>query len=1690
MKWEIRFDEASGRPFYIDHVARVTTWERPQEFTDSVSINNNYNYNNNTETETDEVFARRLQEEEDGAVARALANESTSLSDVPPSSSLSANISSLASASTSSSTKQLSSARSPPSLLNPPQIKDFEVEMIPDQSFASCQSCFIIFSNPLRRRHHCRLCGNIFCEACSKTKVMLPLEGVEFEKPVRICSGCLVDVAEDNYFSLRRYLTVFSLPSPSLSSLVSALHSFTQDLSAILLNPPENNSTNPLMALSKEGPKKVLKVLCSHLESNVGNDADSHLLHGQVVEHVNNALCTLLAVANLVGDLEFAKAATATPSAVNGVLAALGSSRSTEVVQTSAAKSLFYMTVDAAVHDEDEAKNGGDSSFPISRAITCILESVTSPHLSLQRWSAACIRNILLLSPKSLSPLVTSGGVLVLASLLGSGDDDSRIHGAGALLEVVRVSGYEDSVLKQVCDAINFDEAVPSLLRQDAHSDPRMADTALNLVASLLRRIFYPDSKTQKNTEKNAYLYTPSYTTAKKLFTVPVMRALAAVLSNQASNHNVILTIIASIYQCNAISTGNNPLVSVCKHISDLAIGLLNRTNKVDESRQRIVVILTKYTTTIAPTQTLTTLLNHGLLLPAQTLIHTHKEDEKISELVLVALDANVISQISKLFSTKQKNATLVALLLLLLDLATAAYEPKSSRNDEPSTSQRFSDSFFHFSQNNLTMSIIETLRTAVDATNNQNDTNDENKDIVSLALSFLTLLSRQKSATQGLEEITQNLFLSTNFSNVITNLLVSSPSSLLPVLRLTTLVTANCQLSQLPKLSETNYQSIVVDILSNTLTANNLNHDMCHEDEEIVGLCLTIVNHTAPFAPPSDHIVKACSVISQALTQTNHSSSVRSSCMKSLSTLAENSNNNNNTEIISKYVFPSLAEILQQSESHNTLISSALEMLRVVLPLGNNVGKAANSGLLFPLTTMIIDDDGGGSKKFGIEDNSFEAARLALEILLTMATNDERVIKTLISQGALHAVCQVLLKVGAGDCLLQRKKMAIELLIVLVNDKDRNSRSSIVEQLYKNMAVVVGLCRAFGGSLQMKFGLETGLFDGGHDDFGLLIGADKERISKLLWTLVVLFSDREVAEHSGSIKFWSILGLEDLEMQGRNGANANICALAICGTLLSFNNNDDSNTAKSTQRLIKCSSHALKGRSWDMKTELILERCNFFAHALENEEEVLLNNLITNYPELCVREFLGSEKNIVIVLNMLGGYGMRGGTAALAILNEAITNDSELFCSRLVATNLKGRAISVICSTISESKGLPEKTEENLSCLTMIVRNSLSGEEALEIATKLNEFLASKILEDGAISESISELTRHIMGKKETNKVLMSGNWLKGVVRMVLDDKGGEKLTVEVVRFLTRVCENGDEASVDTVVKVGGHRVCLKLANEVEECFQLIGKLIRGNTDIGSEMFSMAEQAMDIVVVGGGDRERGGRAVDLLMGFATTTKQSRDKIVRYEGLLHAVCESKLIPIDACCLLLTILSVEIDERVELEIVDKVGLKFCEFLLETKSSKDDLVGYLKGLKNILEGLKGRKSNLYEKVLLVLVPMLNDNTERGRESKGVFDSFVCLLVLNGRQTYSDCTLPLVKMVTGQLIDFVIGLDRNMGAIVRDERRGDDLLTAKLFAAQCLLLQIERSLVQHEIIEKKCEKSFKRAIEKIGGALSLYW
>ncbi|KAF6163804.1 hypothetical protein GIB67_016144 [Kingdonia uniflora] len=64
---------------------------------------------------------------------------------------------------------------------------------VPDEAVAKCTSCGSDFGAFLRK-HHCRNCGDIFCDKCTQGRIALTAD--ENAQPVRVCDRCMAEVTQ------------------------------------------------------------------------------------------------------------------------------------------------------------------------------------------------------------------------------------------------------------------------------------------------------------------------------------------------------------------------------------------------------------------------------------------------------------------------------------------------------------------------------------------------------------------------------------------------------------------------------------------------------------------------------------------------------------------------------------------------------------------------------------------------------------------------------------------------------------------------------------------------------------------------------------------------------------------------------------------------------------------------------------------------------------------------------------------------------------------------------------------------------------------------------------------------------------------------------------------------------------------------------------------------------------------------------------------------------------------------------------------------------------------------------------------------------------------------------------------------------------------------------------------------------
>lgn len=454
--WEVMYDPTSGKPFYIDHVRKITTWTRPKAEKTTASMSLLPATAASPSSGNSAALARILQQQQQrtSSIRRSYQQEAAYYQN------------------SQMTTMDVDFSDSLPKL-------DFTVKKVPDSLRPICPSCNSAFTMS-KRRHHCRLCGDVFCDTCSSHRCTLPLDGPEFEKPVRVCDFCFKDIDVGNFFSVRRYLTVLHLVDPSKpdlkigdddagvatrSNVNAALSALCQDLQQMV-----QSGDTSLHEKVKIPPEILVPEILKHLK------------HTETADRATCCIASLVALESLAGDQ---KSDYTTAIYIYGkkdaidyllkILERSGSDRRSLFVQEQCARTLYYLTearIIAATtrkvselsgnDDEDEDIYGdAEESLDIKRSIRALLDHAsTTQNPNLQRWATACIKNLVIEDERRatmavnnvaaiiasgdrgskalqyescLDDLVNTGGVMILGSLIGADDADIRAHAVGAL---------------------------------------------------------------------------------------------------------------------------------------------------------------------------------------------------------------------------------------------------------------------------------------------------------------------------------------------------------------------------------------------------------------------------------------------------------------------------------------------------------------------------------------------------------------------------------------------------------------------------------------------------------------------------------------------------------------------------------------------------------------------------------------------------------------------------------------------------------------------------------------------------------------------------------------------------------------------------------------------------------------------------------------------------------------------------------------------------------------------------------------------------------------------------------------------------------------------------------------------------------------------------------------------------------
>ena len=176
--WEEKVDQ-HGRTFYVDHNRRVTQWERPSPTPYNPSVSSYESRVVPPPTRTEEILRSNS-----SGVERSKSPESNQAA-------MNVVDHYLGNGRTQTHVPRAFFSESE-------ELQELAMEIlparIPDKDRPFCVKCQTKFQPPFQKRHHCRSCGDVYCNKCSDNKATLVLPGSEYLEPVRICDYCIIQI--------------------------------------------------------------------------------------------------------------------------------------------------------------------------------------------------------------------------------------------------------------------------------------------------------------------------------------------------------------------------------------------------------------------------------------------------------------------------------------------------------------------------------------------------------------------------------------------------------------------------------------------------------------------------------------------------------------------------------------------------------------------------------------------------------------------------------------------------------------------------------------------------------------------------------------------------------------------------------------------------------------------------------------------------------------------------------------------------------------------------------------------------------------------------------------------------------------------------------------------------------------------------------------------------------------------------------------------------------------------------------------------------------------------------------------------------------------------------------------------------------------------------------------------------------
>ncbi|KAF0686614.1 Aste57867_21586 [Aphanomyces stellatus] len=284
--WE-ELRDAQGRVYFVDHSTRTTTWIDPRESQINQMANELDRYANQTwpnSSSPSTPFTRDAPPFGGGAPVQpstfvpaqpSLSARPTVAATMSSPLPVQGHDSGPPSRSSSLGATSLTVSIAPPSSFaagRGPVAKYFPPFVVPDTARQDCSQCNLKFG-VLRRRHHCRLCGGLYCGDCTDFKAPVPtLEGRS-----TVCRRCYRNTQANDYYPIVGLVTLLLQQPGSVPQKVEKLRALATALSVGRKETDASMGKEPVAQLN-DLDSVGFAVLCGLLDNTAPQDVQIGVL--------------------------------------------------------------------------------------------------------------------------------------------------------------------------------------------------------------------------------------------------------------------------------------------------------------------------------------------------------------------------------------------------------------------------------------------------------------------------------------------------------------------------------------------------------------------------------------------------------------------------------------------------------------------------------------------------------------------------------------------------------------------------------------------------------------------------------------------------------------------------------------------------------------------------------------------------------------------------------------------------------------------------------------------------------------------------------------------------------------------------------------------------------------------------------------------------------------------------------------------------------------------------------------------------------------------------------------------------------------------------------------------------------------------------------------------------------------------